>query len=193
MRWRVLEAVMLAAVLVGCAGAPLPAVVASDEAQYVALYPYYAEVCAVSQIQKKPGFGADIRGGPGGHAVLYLNGVCRDRGAGYPTITLCDGAPAPGQGVGLSVNAHYRNANWVAVEGRDFFYGGGLGPAERLTRLAYRRAQQTAQAQGILDGVAFHDRVFDHMPPRPARAEWMYEVSVGTDYAVRFARDRHCA
>ncbi|MBI3514264.1 MAG: hypothetical protein HY060_09415 [Proteobacteria bacterium] len=193
MRWRVLEAVMLAAVLAGCAGMKPPDIVASNEAQYVALYPYYAEVCAVSQIQKKPGFGADIRGGPGGHAVLYLNGVCRDRGANYPTVKLCDGAPAEGQGVGLSVNAHYRNANWVAVEGRDFFYGGDLGPTERLTRLAYRRAQEAAQAQGVLDGVQFHDVVFDDMPPGTARRDWMYEVSIGTDYAVGFARDRYCA
>src|SRR5260221_12673322 len=121
MRARVLGLVAAGMLLVGCAGAPLPAVVASDEAQYVALYPYYAEVCAVSQIQKKPGFGADIRGGPGGHAVLYLNGVRRDTSAGYPTLKLDDGdAPGADRGVGFSGNVHYKNANWVATDGPTF-------------------------------------------------------------------------
>jgi hypothetical protein len=185
-------AVAIALAVAGCTGA-LPPTVEDDEAQYTALYPYYAEACAVSQIQKKPGFGADIRGGPGGHAVLYLNGVCRVRDAGYPTLKLCDGDPQPGQGVGLSVNAHYSNANWVATEGRDFFFNGGLSPMARLTRLAYRHAQDQAEAQGILDGVTFHDEVFDDMPPGMSRRDWMYETSIGTDYAIGFARDRYCA
>jgi len=185
--------------LAGCVSAPRPVVPESDEARYTALFPYYAEACAVSQILKKPGFGADIRGGPGGHAVLYLNGVCRVRDASYPTVALCDAdPPQPGQGVGLSVNAHYQNAEWVATEGRAFFFDGAPGdgapgPLARLTRLAYRRAQQQAEAQGVLDGVVFHDDVFDDMPPGMARRDWMYEVSIGTDYAVGFARDRYCA
>ena len=33
-----------------------------DEALYTSMYPYYAEFCALSQIKKKVGFGADIRG-----------------------------------------------------------------------------------------------------------------------------------
>ena len=56
---------------------------AGDEAAYAAQYPYYAEYCALSQIKKKPGFGADIRGEIGGHAVFYLNGACR-AGGGLP-------------------------------------------------------------------------------------------------------------
>jgi len=31
------------------------------------------------------------------------------------------------------------------------------------------------------------------MPAGTARRDWMYEVSIGTDYAVGFARDRYCA
>jgi hypothetical protein len=188
-----LTGLAMVAALAGCT-LPLPPVQESDEAQYAALFPYYAEVCAVSQIDKKPGFGADIRGGPGGHAVLYLNGVCRVRDAGYPTVALCDtDQPEPGQGVGISVNAHYQNANWIATEGRDFFLDGGLSPMARLTRLAYRRAQLQAEAQGILDGVTFHDGVFDDMPPGTDRTDWKYEMSIGTDYAIGFARDRYCA
>src|SRR6202020_2096124 len=61
-----------------------------NEAEYVALFPYYAEFCAVSEIDKKPGFGAEIvPGGHGGHSILYLNGVCRVKDAGYPVVSLC--------------------------------------------------------------------------------------------------------
>jgi hypothetical protein len=193
MRWR-FQFLGLTLALAGCVSGPQPAARDGDEPHYAALFPYYAEACAVSQIDKKPGFGADIRGGPGGHAVLYLNGVCRVRDAGYPTVALCDAdPPAEGQGVGLSVNEHYSNATWIATEGRAFFFEGGLGPTARLTRQAYRHAQQQAEAQGILDGVVFHDEVFDDMPAGWDRRDWMYEMSIGTDYAVGFARNRYCA
>jgi hypothetical protein len=196
-------ALALAAIgLSGCAAMPAGLAVDTDEATYSALFPYYAEACAVSEIRKKPGFGAEIiAGGPGGHAVLYLNGVCRDRSAGYPTIALCDPG-APGQGVGISANAHYRNANWVATEGRDFFFDGDLPPRERLTRLAYQRAQDKAKAQDVFAGVTFHEENFADMPAgesRPdqpageSRRDHMYELSIGTDYAIGFARHRYCA
>jgi hypothetical protein len=189
-----LGSLVMTAALAGCITTQPPGPLESDEAQYTALFPYYAELCAVSQIQKKPGFGADIRGGPGGHAVLYLNGVCRVRDADYPTVALCDtDTPAAGQGVGLSVNAHYKNANWVAVDGRDFFFEGNLSPMARLTRLAYKRAQEQAQARGILDGVEFHQEALEDKPPTMSERDWKYEISIGTDYAINFARDRYCA
>src|SRR5580692_2673482 len=112
-----------------------------DEALYTSMYPYYAEFCALSQIKKKVGFGADIRGEIGGHSVFYLNGACRDPGTDYPVLRLCnptsgvsradalgsaahaDDAQVGGaqagvaqtDGVGLSMNAHFSNAKWVAI------------------------------------------------------------------------------
>ncbi len=167
---------------------------ADAERLYASLYPYYAEVCAVSELKKKPGFGAEISSGIGGHSVMYLNGVCRDDSVSYPTIRLCGAdAPAAGQGVGLSVNAHYKNANWVATEGRDFFFHGTLKPGERLTRAAYEQAQEKAKAMGILDGVEFHAEVFDGMPAAMTARDYKYEMSVATDYAIGFGRDRYCA
>jgi hypothetical protein len=170
--------------------------VTPDEAAYTAIYPWYAEFCALSEIDKKPGFGAEIiPGGPGGHSVLYLNGVCRVKDAGYPVVAICgDGRdPKPGEGVGFSVNAHYQNANWIATEGRDFVFRGDLAPGEPLTRKSYLRTQAKAEAMGILDGVAFHQEVFDDQPADMSRIDFMYDMSVATDYAIGFARDRYCA
>jgi hypothetical protein len=169
---------------------------AIPEAAYTSIYPWYAEFCALSEIDKKPGFGAEIiPGGPGGHSIIYLNGVCRVRDAGYPVVALChDGvAPKPGEGVGLSVNDHYRNANWIATQGRDFVFQGDLRPGEALTKQRYLQTQKTAEAMGILDGVVFHREVFEAQPAGMARTDFMYDMSVATDYAVGFGRDRYCA
>jgi len=176
---------------------------AGDEAAYVARHPYYAEFCALSQIKKKRGYGADIRGEIGGHAVFYLNGACRVAGLGYPVLEVCDGAPGqPPDGVGLSMNAHFMNAKWVATPGREFFFHGGLAPDAPLTRDGYVRVQRQAKRLGIYEGIAFHPEAFDVMPPgwrgletEPGLQEEdaKYEVSVATDYAISLGRGRYCA
>jgi hypothetical protein len=167
---------------------------AGEEEVYASLFPYYAELCAVSELKKKHGFGAEISSGVGGHAVFYLNGVCREDGSHYPVIRLCtDSTPAAERGVGISVNAHYKNANWIATPGRDFFFHGGLAPGEPVTRAAYQRIQDRAKALGILDGIEFHDVVFEDAPPNMSQRDYKYDVSVATDYAIGFGRDRYCA
>jgi hypothetical protein len=167
---------------------------AGAEQLYASLFPYYAELCAVSELKKKHGFGAEISSGVGGHAVFYLNGVCRDDGSHYPVIRLCDDStPATERGVGISVNAHYKNANWIATPGREFFFHGGLAPGEPVTRAAYQQTQDRAKALGILDGIEFHDGVFEDAPPNMSRRDFKYDVSVATDYAIGFGRDRYCA
>jgi len=159
---------------------------------YAAVFPFYAELCALSEIKKKPGFGAEFTSGFGGHAVLYLNGVCRVTDAGYPTIKVCDG-DAANEGVGLSVNDHYKNANWVATEGKSFLFYGALKPGEAVDPASYQRTQAEAIRQGILDGVDFHEEFFAKMPAGTSRRAYMYELSIATDYATNFGRDRYCA
>ncbi|HEY1857083.1 hypothetical protein [Acidocella sp.] len=160
---------------------------------YDRLYPYHAELCALSELRKKPGFGVPVRSGMGGHCLLYLNGVRRDR-IGYPTLKVCAPGEAPARnGVGISVNSHYRNANWVAAEGREFLWRGALQPGERLTREAYERTQDRAKEIGLLDGVQFHDHLFRAKPHGMSERDYMYEISVATDYAVHFGRDTYHA
>src|SRR5258708_24774020 len=164
-----------------------------DEAAYVSVYPWFAEFCALSEIDKIPGFGAEIvPGGPGGHSVLYLNGVCREKGAVYPVVELCGpGDPKPGQGVGLSVNDHYQNANWVATEGRDFLFHGDLAPGENLTREAYLRTQHKADAMVIMEGAKFHSRVFDDKPAPRSKTNFKYNIDISIDYSCDFTRNPH--
>jgi hypothetical protein len=184
---------LIALGIAGCANTlPIPSHgLATDEAAYTAVHPYYLEFCALSEVQKKPGYGADIRGGVGGHSTIYLNGVCRV-GDGYPEIALCADDPAS-NGVGLSVNSHFANANWVPIPGRDFFYHGDLKPGQALTREAYDATKAHAKRLAIYDAIRFHDWVFDDMPPGYARDAFKYEVSIATDYAIGYGRDRYCA
>ena len=193
-----LVAIILCA-LVGCVTTPPvidpPPTSVAEEAQYAALYPYYAETCALSQIEKKPGFGARLSGGVGGHHVMYLRGVCRKPEQGYPVLALCDDlTPKPAiDGVGVTVNGHFSNAMWVAVDGRNFFFEGDLGPGQRVDRDTYAAVQARALTMGIYSGIDFHDKYFDDMPAQFTRADFRYEISVATDYAISFARNRYCA
>ena len=165
--------------------------IADPEAGYAGAFPWYAEYCALSQIKKRPGFGAEIRGEIGGHAVLYLNGACRGPDG---TLIPCDAPGAgPEEGVGLSMNAHFRNAKWVAVPGRDFFFEGNLRPGETLTRARYAEVQAEARRLGLYDEVAFHEAAFADAPAGLPREAAKYEISVATDYAVGLGRGRYCA
>lgn len=165
-----------------------------DNQAYASLFPYFAEFCALSQIKQKQGMGAEILGGIGGHAVFYLNGACRAGEAGQTTIQLCDEPGAkPSDGVGISMNAHFRFAKWVATPGREFFLHGNLAVGAPLTRADYDAVQAEAQRLGIYDSVEFHDSVFNNMPPGTTRETWKYEVSVGTDYGISLGRGRFCA
>jgi hypothetical protein len=124
--------------------------------------------------------------------LLYLNGVRLDRSAGYPVLRLCTpDEPPANYGCGISVNSHYSNANWVAVEGRDFLWRGALAPGEYLSRDAYARTQAQAKARGILDGVSFHREFFRDKPAGMTDRDYMYEISVATDYGAQFGRDSY--
>jgi hypothetical protein len=100
---------------------------------------------------------------------------------------------APDDGVGLSMNAHFSNAKWVATPGRDFFFNGGLAEGAPVTRAAYAAVQAEAQRRRIYDGVQFHRVVFDAKPAGWSDTDWKYEMSVATDYALALGRGRYCA
>lgn len=194
-RGRAAISLLVAVGLAGCGtanfdlGGPAP-----DEGVYAAIFPYFAELCAVSQYRKRPGYGLADEGGIGGHAVLYLNGACLEQEGAYPVLRLCGGAGAdPDEGVGISANAHFRNANWVGVQGRHFLFDGDLHPGERLDGAAFRRTLEVAKRKGFYDAIRFHEEAYAGKPVAMARRDYKYEISIATDYAIAFGRGRYCA
>ena len=162
------------------------------EPVYEEFYPYYVELCAVSQIRK---LGAKPGGGPG-HAVMYLKGACRDPLAPYPTLQMCPDQevdPAdPEHGVGISVNKWFRNVNWVAVPTKKLFFDGNLAAGQRLTQEHYDATVRSALELGVFRGVQVHAQ--HPAGQEPSRmAAFVAEDSIATDFALRFARSIHCA
>jgi len=163
------------------------------EGQYEQTYPYFAAICAVSRI--KATFAAE--GGVPGHAVMYLNGVCKDDSAAYPRLRMCDPAAVergdPEAGVGISVNKTFKNVNWMAVPDAQMFFDGGLTYGELLNEQRGLQTLDEAYKAGIWDGIEIHEAF--HPAPGDSQGE-LYLVaseSLGTDFALRFGRHVFCS
>ncbi len=158
--------------------------------RYEALFPYYVELCAVSQYQSaKLGFG-----GSPGHAVMYLKGACRDREAPFPKLRRCVGNVTdphdPEHGAGISVNRWFRNVNWVAFDGRAQFFGEDLAPDEVVTMPRLAQAAREAVDAGVFRGI-----VRWPYPGQQGDGDWLdfaTRHSAGTDFALRYARSGLC-
>jgi hypothetical protein len=123
---RALVLLLSAAAALGCAKIGGPTATASakvvparlPDRSYEEAFPTYAQLCAVSRFDR---IGVE-RGGSAGHSVLYLKGVCRDETAPFPTLRMCpepvNNPRDPRHGVGVSVNAAFKNVNWVAYRAR---------------------------------------------------------------------------
>lgn len=162
------------------------------EPVYDRLYPYYVELCALSQIAP---IGHD-KGGSAGHAVLYLKGACRDKDAAYPTIKMCDPKRAnlksPDTGVGISVNKIFQNVNWVATPTKKLFFRGALPERKVLTKKEFEKAIDKAVKLGVFDGIKVHEQYLKDKPEDMPLEEFIANESIGTDFALTFGRSVFC-
>jgi hypothetical protein len=159
---------------------------------YDAIFPYYAEVCVLTQYQKK---GA-TPGGWGGHASLFLHGAEVDPGLGSQRLRLVADAAelsGPDTGTGISVNQILRNVNWVAIPGRDQFFRGGLAPEQTLDPAFYEAAVRRATRADWFAGVKIKEHVMRQRPAAMPVGEFIVRNSIGTDFALNFARTAYCA
>jgi hypothetical protein len=158
---------------------------------YERFFPYYVELCAGSQFRAK----LTGEGGLAGHAVMYLKGACREDDAPYPQLRRCRVAATslddPEHGVGISVNRWFKNVNWVAIPGYHLFFDGNLKAGEPLTRTQFEAVEQQAIDRGLFKGIAFHD-----YPGAESDTDlhvFFERHSIGTDFALQFARNVFCA
>jgi hypothetical protein len=61
------------------------------DTRYEALFPYYVDLCSISQWRDKLG----RQGNPFGHALIYIKGACKDEAAPFPALTWCSTAISP--------------------------------------------------------------------------------------------------
>ena len=158
---------------------------------YDQLYPYYVELCAVSQFRSK----TKGTGGVPGHAVMYLKGACQDETAPYPQLRRCRRIATDPygseHGVGVSVNRWFRNVNWIATPGTALFYEGNLPPGTRLTQAHVDATVQTIIDAGVFRGVELHE--YPMTSSERTLANFIAHHSLATDNALRFARTVFCA
>ncbi len=152
---------------------------------YDALFPTWVELCAVGQFRKLDG----RQGGPAGHGVLYLHGVCLDRDAGVPTLRGC--APGEASGVGVSVSPWLANASWVGIPGRELFLDGALPADDPVNHRAVNRAVARVLSAGAFDGIELRD--YPGSDGQPDLVDFVSRHSLGTDFAIRFARAAFCS
>ena len=158
---------------------------------YEHLFPYYLELCTLSQFSRRDG----RRGNPFGHALMYIKGACKDEAAPFPLLRRCRTVATeledPEHGAGVSVGRWFRNVNWVAVPGYELFYTGHLKPGERLTQAHFDATVQAAIDKGVFDGVELHggwSRLGEQSLP-----DFVADRSIGTDFALQFSRNVFCA
>lgn len=163
----------------------------SPDRAYEHLFPYYVELCALSQWETKDG----RRGNPFGHAVMYIKGACKDEAAPFPLLRRCRTMATeiddPEHGAGVSVGRWFRNVNWVAVPGYELFYTGNLKPGERLTREHFDATVRAAIDKGVFDGVELHGSWTRN--GEGSLPEFVADRSIGTDFALQFSRNVFCA
>ena len=165
------------------------------EPAYEELFPYYVEMCALSQFERvgiDASYRAGVSGRPG-HAVLYLKGVCREEDAPIPTLRMCpevvNDLADPRHGTGVSVNGLLKNVNWMAFPGRKLFYNGDLERGQTLTLEHFRATQQKVIDLGLLRGIEVHE---EYVKPGRTPEDYLAESLLGTDAAIRFARSLWC-
>jgi hypothetical protein len=169
---------------------PLPAL--GLDPRYDALFPYYLELCAVSQI--RPHFAP--HGGSPGHAAMYLKGACRDPSTEFPTLKVCGpevDLTDPESGSGVSVNKVLRNVNWIATPGKRLFYYGNLQPDDVLDKEKGLAAIYDAEAAGVFAGIDIHGTFKPPPGDREARLYLAAAETLGTDFALSFGRTVFCS
>lgn len=163
------------------------------EGLYDQLYPYYAEYCGTTQYKPLNG----VIGGRGGHAVLYIKGICLDKNSTYPRVQVCsDGTydpKDPNTGTFISVDAMYRSVNWIGIEGKRFFLKGILDDHERVTQKTFDETIDRIMALGYFRGIRTTASFIAKKPKTMSEEEYLIRESLGTGFAINYVRNSYCS
>jgi hypothetical protein len=82
---------------------------------------------------------------------------------------------------------------WVAIPGSDQFFRGGLAREQTLDEDAYEAAIRKATTAGWFEGIRIKDAVMRRRPSVMSEDEFTVRSSIGTDFALNFARTAYSA
>jgi hypothetical protein len=91
------------------------------------------------------------------------------------------------------VNKIFDNVTWVAIPGRDEFFRGGLANEQTLDRDFFEIAIKKATMAGWFKGVGIKDALMRERSSALNLEEFIVRHSIGTDFALNFARTAYCA
>lgn len=157
------------------------------EPEYDLLFPTYLEFSSGTQVKPFK----EESGGIGGHAVVYIRGLCKDYSVTYPRVKVCDPNEKqlfPHDGVGISVDSQFRNVNWVAVPGYEFFMNGERSAGATVNEAEITRTNFRASELRAFEGVKFHPENLDpKLPPAEYRRK-LIALCTATDFALTYGR-----
>lgn len=158
---------------------------------YDEVFSEYYEYCTGTRLKYQPAYYGGATGGIGGHGFMYVHGLCKDYSKNYPQVKVCD-ENDDHKGVGISLDSDYLNVQWVAVPGRELMIFGDKNPSEivthemiqEITKKTYDlKVFENVKLKGISDKFVFNSEDYQRETAR---------FSIGTDFAVNWARDLRC-
>ena len=163
-------------------------------AAYEDHFPTYYEYCTGTRWKLKSG---EVGGSPG-HSFNYIHGLCKDYTSDYPQVIPCSEVSKelkeqyPHNGVGISLDKNFSNVTWVAIPGRDLTI---FGESERspITLENIETAIKRVTDLKVFHDVRMKPEKFQNLEfNSPEYLETTARETIGTDYAVNWARTLHC-
>jgi hypothetical protein len=171
----------------------------SEHEEYSKIYPEHFEYCTGTQLKYVANYNDGVVGGPGGHGFMYVHGLCKDYRFHYPQVKICDGSEDH-QGVGISLDGDFKNVQWIAVPGREFFLNGNLSRNQEVNHESLNRYLDQVIEKRIVEGVEFNPETSfegvqaQSIAPKTKKYErFVAEYLIGTDLAINWGRDLKCA
>ena len=163
------------------------ATVVCADTLYSKLYSDFIAACVVSQKKKKN----EAEEKKWGHITLYIHNTCVDLSSENPKLKSCSDFH---DGTWISVNAMFKNANWIAAEGWNFGLRGVLKDShERLTAEKFTATTTQLINTGIFNKLIYHDEWVKDKPTETNLTEYMAIKSIDMDFAITFGRNVNCA
>ncbi len=131
-------------------------------------------------------------GNPAGHALVYVNGLCKDYSKEFPQVKPCS-ASDNHEGVGISLDAGFKNVNWIAVPTRELALFGDYGTG-RVDDSTIQNIMNKTREYEVFKNVEIDPKaILPSMKDYTSDKLDQYTLyAIGTDLAFNTARNMYC-